>query len=861
MRTYLFAVVSLFLVGVAPSSAQENDALWKDLADADAAKAYRAIWAFTQTPGETARHFAQNLKPAVAPEPATVARLLEELGSDKFVVREKAYVAIGAMGSLMEADLRKTLQANPTLETRQRVIKLLDKLAGPITTDELRQTRAIEILERLRTPAAKALLADYAKGTPGSRLTQDAREALERLANAPAPGNAPKQATTDLYGDALPSGATGRLGTVLFRRDFEGAFGQLSGFAFLPDGKSVILGGESHEVQIWDINTGHATHHLKVAPEGSYASRSGFALSPDGKRLATGVSHRSIGNQPAAREIRVFAVPSGELIRTFPRDDKGGDWALAFSPDGKVLFSCSGYDDVLRVEDIATGDELARRAVPRDNGGGLAVTSDGQYVAIASGVNSRKLLLWKWREKEEPRPLPLMDYGLEQVSISPDGTLLAGVDNQYRLLVWEIPEGKLLYHQYSPAADAHYWRRPVFSPDGKTMAVISYSNRALRGGSVHLLDPKTGRAQGRLPVGSAVAISPDSRTAVVTVGTGMRLFDVATQKELRELGECHETPPALLAASTNDFIVTSGDDGSVRLWDAESMKLRRKWSAEHWIRALALSPDGRLVAGSSLDDAVHVWDVPGGNKLYHLPGHGPSGGRRTLGFMPDGKSLIAFGDDFDLRGWDMKTGKALFEHAIRPDGIAFPDPDDEAARFRKDLMMHNAIVPPDGKSLVLDMNGSCYLFDTGTGKQTAKWSSEGTFSNSLAVAPGSRFLLTSAWTRSETNSHVLSLVDLTTGTAVQRSVLPGSRNGPVAYSPDGRMFATALEEPEREILIYEKASGNVRGVLRGFRGRVRGLAFFPDNRRLASSLSDATVLIWDLAKTAEPARVGGPGGP
>ena len=100
--------------------------------------------------------------------------------------------------------------------------------------------------------------------------------------------------------------------------------------------------------------------------------------------------------------------------------------------------------------------------------------------------------------------------------------------------------------------------------------------------------------------------------------------------------------------------------------------------------------------------------------------------------------------------------------------------------------------------------------------------------------------------RIRSKNHPVFLVDLAYGKVLQQFLLPGWSSGPVAFSADGRAFATAVDEPQNEILIYEIASGKVRYAIRGFRGRTRSLAFFPDGSRLASGHGDSSVLIWDL---------------
>ena len=97
---------------------------------------------------------------------------------------------------------------------------------------------------------------------------------------------------------------------------------------------------------------------------------------------------------------------------------------------------------------------------------------------------------------------------------------------------------------------------------------------------------------------------------------------------------------------------------------------RRRLPHGHWVRAIAVSPDGQFLASSSLDDSVRLWDISSGKEVYKLPGHGSHGGRRTVGFTPDGRRFLSYGDDLYLRIWDVRTGKALTENAVRPPGVA-----------------------------------------------------------------------------------------------------------------------------------------------------------------------------------------------
>jgi RNA polymerase sigma factor (sigma-70 family) len=79
--------------------------------------------------------------------------------------------------------LQRLLANAPTAEARQRAEALLARLQGPITDPEIiRSLRAVEVLEHIATRDAKQLLQEVARGAPESRLTQEAKRSLGRLA-------------------------------------------------------------------------------------------------------------------------------------------------------------------------------------------------------------------------------------------------------------------------------------------------------------------------------------------------------------------------------------------------------------------------------------------------------------------------------------------------------------------------------------------------------------------------------------------------------------------------------------------------------------------------------------------------------
>jgi hypothetical protein len=87
------------------------------------------------------------------------------------------------VGDLAEPALRTALAANPPLEVRRRIERLLGEIQTRLVPPEtLAALRAVEALESMGSADARGVLAELARGAPAARLTQEARASLERLA-------------------------------------------------------------------------------------------------------------------------------------------------------------------------------------------------------------------------------------------------------------------------------------------------------------------------------------------------------------------------------------------------------------------------------------------------------------------------------------------------------------------------------------------------------------------------------------------------------------------------------------------------------------------------------------------------------
>jgi RNA polymerase sigma factor (sigma-70 family) len=160
--------------------AKEAAKLWANLKDADASKAWAAVWRLADSPAEALALLRQHLKPAASAPAAETDPLLTDLGSDVFAKREAATKRLKDLGLTAESALRQRLEAKPTLEVRQRVeaiLEALEKTPPTLTMDDAQALRSVAVLARINSKESRELLDALTRGAPSAPLTLAARAA------------------------------------------------------------------------------------------------------------------------------------------------------------------------------------------------------------------------------------------------------------------------------------------------------------------------------------------------------------------------------------------------------------------------------------------------------------------------------------------------------------------------------------------------------------------------------------------------------------------------------------------------------------------------------------------------------------
>ena len=161
-----------------PPSAAQMQSLWKDLAQAEAGNAYQAMATLIAAPVSSVPYLETHLPSTSSASSEQISRWAADLDNSRFASRKEAMQELEKLGDFAEPVLRPLLQGKLSLEKRQRVEELLNKLEA--SPERLRTLRTIEVLERIGTPSALRVLHKLASRKPANSMAAEAQASLSR---------------------------------------------------------------------------------------------------------------------------------------------------------------------------------------------------------------------------------------------------------------------------------------------------------------------------------------------------------------------------------------------------------------------------------------------------------------------------------------------------------------------------------------------------------------------------------------------------------------------------------------------------------------------------------------------------------
>jgi WD40 repeat protein/DNA-binding SARP family transcriptional activator len=478
----------------------------------------------------------------------------------------------------------------------------------------------------------------------------------------------------------------------------------------------------------------------------------------------------------------------------------------------------------------------------------LTFSPDGQLLATAPSDGAIRV----WRVSDGQLVNVLAGHGpiVWSLAFTPDGQHLASGGDDGTMRLWHLQSSFAVRAWQDQQAPVY---AVAISPDGKWLASTWEDGIKLR-----RLDGSNGDESPRLLAGhtadvEALAFSPDGAELASTGhDQTIRIWNVELGAVAREI-ECGSANTTLRYISDGRRIVTGDLDNTVRMWDAHSGKpdLSLHGHAAP-IDNLAVSADGRMIASGSLDQTIRLWDANTGQLLNVLRGHTSWVG--AVSISPDGALVASGSEDQSVRLWEASSGRTLQilrGHLHWVNGVAFS---------------------PDGKLLASGSHDRAVrVLDFDTCETAHEFFGHASWVTSVAFSPNSRLVASASedgtvrvWHIGlKRAAHVLSGSDDPTAdaspTPSPRSwrgrLMPqygkDSQMESVDISPDGRLIAAGGHD--RIIRFWDAQSGRVLAELEGHTNVVEAITFSPDGRQLASGSWDHRVILWDV-QTGRPIR-------
>lgn len=408
--------------------------------------------------------------------------------------------------------------------------------------------------------------------------------------------------------------------------------------AYSGDGKMLASGGvdegkDVYSLRLWDPNTGKEIRRCTL-PKNEPPTYLQFAPKRD-DRLAAVV---------AEDDMHIFDTTTGKeavgIKHYWPS-------RLAYSPDGKSLTS-AGSGPIIRHWDPETGKEkFAEHVGHRAGVSSVSLSQDGKWVASA-GENVR---LWE-RATGKPGKTIAVKGGAAAVAFSPDGKVVASAGRDRLVHLWNAETGdsirELKGHKNPLVAVA-------YSPDGKLIASGDVQStvriwKAETGEQLHEIDNKSGTEALQL------AFAPDSRSLAAAGAWNDASFIPKPGTKIKFNGKEIEVKGGF---NIQGVEMTHREGYFVLVWNVETGKEVHKLAGlKDKIRSLAYSPDGKLLAATSRDGRVGVWEAASGkDRLFFLAHPGSTGA--SVAFAADSQTLITAAGDYTLRLWNVASGQEL----------------------------------------------------------------------------------------------------------------------------------------------------------------------------------------------------------
>lgn len=451
------------------------------------------------------------------------------------------------------------------------------------------------------------------------------------------------------------------------------------------DGQLIASLSYDDGVFVWTVGSSEPVFSLELEESAHY-----LALTPDGALLAVVLEqevaiydiasgqrlNRLSGHEDAVQKAEFS--PGGEMLVTSSKDKtvrawRVSDWeqlyvlnhpevcdAVAFSPDGKTLATCCGWEfGEIRLWDVRDGREIRKMSLDTAEAKAhpsaflmpsniLTFSSDGSRLASGEYAGCK---IW-----DTDTGLLLHRVDGENTAGGPGTTAVNLSDS--RLRYWDGHALTELELETGNKLDERVLPQDVVSvslpDDGQ--AVVGYLH-----GKVALEDRDGGEVWSVSGLNDAVEdlafLGGGPRLFGVTLGGTFLEWDGRSGKLSRLVETSIPHVQSFVFLKNGAELLHGCEDGLV-LRNSESLDVLAKMSGHSaMVRDVEVSDDGRWAVTASNDGSVGVWDLQSRQLVKLMEGHRDAVVDVAVG--PDGDQIVSVSEDATVRLWSRQTGREL----------------------------------------------------------------------------------------------------------------------------------------------------------------------------------------------------------
>ena len=302
-----------------------------------------------------------------------------------------------------------------------------------------------------------------------------------------------------------------------------------------------------------------------------------------------------------------------------------------------------------------------------------------------------------------------------------------------------------------------------------------------------------------------------------------------------------------------EFIVTGGEDGFVRIWNASTWTIVRSANTNTDVFGVDFSPDGMYVAAALNDDTINIYHSSNMTSLHGAISVDVGGNDQvnSVEFSPDSSSVaVAIGRANGNQGTngevtviDVQTGSELY--AVNPNG---------EDRF------FDVAHSPDGQYMALAGNGDIYIVNTSSGATTWTFTNPPAAVNAVAWSPDGNYIsMCGAWEGQSASFDMYQYASGSWSRIWQKTTSTSCAS--TTFSADGSQVVAGMywyQTDGNTAYVYESNTGNQVDSFSGPRpggcssgnnnqcGVMYGIAWSPDSTHIvtANGRNDEGVYFW-----------------